>query len=77
MRNALDGFVSSIKVGNGIISKVSCTDYVILIASSMNEFLDLAKSWVCGFDLHSVRAKRSYAKSIEKPEWEWIRTHLC
>ena len=43
MRNALDGFVRSGKVGIGIISKVRYADYVVLIAGSMDELLNLVK----------------------------------
>ena len=41
MRNALDGFVGSVKVGVRTISNLRYADDVVLIANSMDELQDL------------------------------------
>ena len=41
MRNALDGFVGSIKVGGKTISNLRYADDVVFIANSMDELQDL------------------------------------
>ena len=41
MRNALDGFVGSVKVGGRTISNLRYADDVVLIANSMDELQDL------------------------------------
>ena len=62
MRNALDGFVGSVKVGGRTISNLSYADDVVLIASSMGELQDLVNrvvesSWQFGLALHWSKTK--------------------
>ena len=62
MRNALDGFVGSIKVGGRAISNLRYADDVVLIASSMDELQDLVNSVIdsClqfGLALNSSKTK--------------------
>ena len=62
MRNALDGFVGSVKVSGRTISNLRYADDVVLIASSMDELQDLVNrvidsSLQFGLALHSSKTK--------------------
>ena len=62
MRNALDGFVGSVKVSGRTISNLRYADDVVLIASSMDELQDLVNrvidsSLQFGLALNSSKTK--------------------
>ena len=44
MKNALDGFVSSVEVGGRTVSSLRYADDVVLITSSMDELQELVNS---------------------------------